>query len=196
MVDRQELGYQPTGNRVVVSIAMEDMLRFVLGRGYDHCHSRSFSRAEWKRVVAKLVSKLEIAISKNVETDGIHRLSIRYQLERAKDALKARPTAEPQLSVALICLCFELMGDLPDNRKVNKTQETNFELHRHRSVYYLQQPRQKAKLILHTANWEQFKKRYKASDIESKWYCDYDQDPQKFLDWYKATYPDVYAELF
>jgi hypothetical protein len=193
----QRLTYRRKDGRINVAVHTEDDLRYVLGGYYDQCHSRSFNETEWKKIVRKLVGKLEIAIKRNVDTDRVHKQDISRHVRLIREAVSAKPMAEPQVIVKLICLAFELMGEMPCNKRVEHAREERyFDLNRHRTVRYFQTPRQKAKLIVHCAEVGRFKKVYGKDDIESKWYGEFDQDPVRFLDWYKTTYPKLYAELF
>lgn len=188
------LTYRRPNGSVNVSSGVGDDLWHLLGKYYLNSSSyTTYDRREWKQTMNKLVKKLEIAFRRNVDTDAIHRKKVDRHLRMFQSAVDKGPEAEPQAIVQLACLAFELMGGMPDNRKVeHATHESDFDLKRFRTVRYLQTPGQKARLILDTAGWDMFKDDYSRDEIEGEYYG----RPEKFLAWYKENFPKAYVKLF
>jgi hypothetical protein len=184
-------------NKVKLSFFAEDMLRHILGNYYTNWHGYELTEREWKHILSKLVAKMEIAIEVNLLTDNIHYKRINFQLDCMKGCLSEKGNADPEHVIALIGLCFELLGGLPDNRRRKHANKKNyFDLSAKRSVHFIQSLRQKARVILQSAWYEPFKDFYSHGDIHDKYYLDFGCRSQEFIDWYKTEFPQLYAKLF
>lgn len=184
-------------NKVKLSFFAEDMLRKILGGYYTNWHGYELTEREWKRILRKLVAKIEIAIEANILTDHIHRKRITFQLECMKRCLAEKGNTDPENIIALISLCFELIGGLPDNRQRQHANKKNyFDLSAKRSVHFLQSLRQKVSVILESAWHDPFKDFYSHDDLHDKFYLDFGCRSQEFVEWYKAEFPKLYAKLF
>jgi len=184
-------------NKVKLSFFAEDMLRYILGGYYTNWHGYELTEREWKHLLNKLVSKIEIAIEVNLITDHIHSKRINFQLECMKRCLAEKDNTDPEHVIALIGLCFELLGGLPDNRqRKHANKKKYFDLSAKRSVHLMQSPRQKVRVILESARHEPFKDYYSHDDIHDKFYLDFGCRSQEFIGWYKTEFPQLYAKLF
>jgi hypothetical protein len=184
-------------NKVSVSFFAEDMLRYILGSYYNHLHGAELSERQWKHILKKLLSKIEWAIENNLYTDGIHKKKIDFQLNCLKQSVEDKDNTDPEIVIALISLCFELIGSLPDNRdRLHANKKGHFKLSRRRSIQYIQYPRQKVSVIIDSSWYEPFKDFYTYNDILSKFALEFSNNALNFLSWYKAEYPKLYAMLF
>lgn len=189
------LAYRRDDGSINVPAFITDDLWRVLGKFYSQSSSSTpYSASKWKRAMKKLITKLEIAIKRNVDTDAIHRQSIERHVRLVKEAIHAGTEAEPQVIAEVLFLAFELIGGMPKNTEVeHASKESYFDLRRHRTIHYLQSPKQKARLIFDTAGWKIFNKHYSRREIEDQYSG---KDSVKFLAWFKQTHPAAYAMLF
>ena len=125
-----------TDNKVKLSFFAEDSLRYILGSYYDRWHGYTLNEKEWKHLLDKLISKIEIAINLNLSTDGIHREDIEFYLDSLKRNIKDKTNTDPEIIIALVDLCFELLGGMPDNtNNKHANKEKHFNLKNKRSLY-------------------------------------------------------------
>lgn len=192
--------YRLEKGKINVTAGVTDRIAAVLGHHYVQSSGfAKYDSAKWKTTLKNLVAKLEIAVRRNVSTDGVHRQEIEHMIQEIKAGIKEYPETEPQAIVYLIFLAFDLMGDLPNNGTKRNTRENDFDLGRFRSIRYDQTTPQKARLILYLARWGTLKEYLSdVSDqelraIESQYHR---QKTDDFLKWFKGKYPTVYAELF
>ncbi len=184
-------------NKVKLSFFAEDMLRDILGSYYNRWHGHELTEKEWKHILKKISSKLTIAIKRNINTDYIHSEQLQNSLEHINRNIKDKINSDTDIILALVGLCFQLIGDLPNNSdKKHATNEKLFDLDTKRSIYYLQNNKQKMKLILDSANHTPFNDYYSYDDLMSKLYLDFNSNPRRFNEWYKSEYPKLYAMIF
>jgi hypothetical protein len=183
--------------KVKLSFFAEDMLRKILGSYYTNWHGYELSEREWKSLLKKLVSKIGMAIEVNVVTDYIHFKQINLQLECIKRCITEKDNTDPENIIALIGLCFELLGGLPDNKhRKYANKERYFDSSIKRSMHFIQNPSQKARVILESAWYEPFKNYYSHDVIHDKFFLDFGCVSQDFINWYKAEFSQLYATLF
>lgn len=189
------LAYRRDNGSINVPAFITDDLWHILGKFYSQSSSSTpYKALKWKTAMKKLITKLEIAIKRNVDTDAIHRQKIDRHVRLVKKAIHAGTEAEPQVIAELLFLAFELIGGMPKNTEVeHASKKSYFDLRRHRTIHYLQSPEQKARLILDTSGWKMFNEHYSISEIEDEYYG---KDKVKFLEWFKQKHPAVYAKLF
>ncbi len=184
-------------NKIKLSFFAEDMLRRILGGYYTNWHGYELTEKQWKYVLRKLLMKIEIAIEANIVTDHIHHNRIAFQLGCMKRCLIEEGNTDPENVIALIGLCFELIGDLPDNRhRKHANKKEYFSLSDKRTVHFLQSIRQKVNIILESAWYEPFKDYYSHGDLHDKFRLDFGCRPREFVEWYKTEFPKLYTKLF
>jgi len=186
-----------SNNKIKLSFFAEDMLRYILGSYYTNWHGYELKEKEWKYILHKLCAKLEIAIKRNITTDFIHGEHLRESLESIKRKINEKNNSDPDIIMALVGLCFYLIGDFPNNTdKKHANKEKYFDLADKRSLLFLQDKKQKIKVILESSRHAPFSNFYTYDDLISKFYLDFESKPQLFIDWYKAEYPQLYAKIF
>ena len=184
-------------NKIKLSFFAEDTLRYILGSYYTNWHGCELKEKEWKHILRKLSTKLEIAIKRNITTDFIHSKQLRDSLEGIKRKINESNNSDPDIIMALVALCFHLIGDLPNNTdKKYANKEKYFDLADKRSLLFLQNKKQKIKVILESSKYVPFSNFYTYDDLISKFYSKFSSDPQPFIDWYKSEYPELYAKIF
>jgi len=184
-------------NKVSVSFFAEDMLRYILGSYYNHLHGAELSEKRWKHIIEKLLTKIEWTIDLNLYTDGEHKSDIEFQLNCLKRSVKETENTDPEIIIALISLCFELIGSLPDNRgRLHANNRSHFNLSRKRSIQYIQNPSQKVSVIIDSSRDEPYKNFYTLDSIVKKYALEFSRNAREFLDWYKTEYPKLYSMLF
>lgn len=196
-MDLDTTSKRTTTNKVRLSFFAEDTLRFILGGFYTNWHGYELTEREWKHILKKLLSKIEIAIKRNLSTDYLHRKKIKFKLDCMRRSINHKGNTDPEHIIALSGLCFELLGGLPDNReRKHASKEQYFDLSPMRSVHFIQSLGQKVRVIFESAWHEPFRNFYSYNDIFEKFWSDFGGKPQAFVDWYKSQYPELYAMLF
>lgn len=195
--DLDIISTRTTDNKIKLSFFAEDTLRYILGSFYTNWHGYKLKEKDWQHVLNKLLSKLEIAVKRNVTTDYIHAEQIREQFENAKRKINEKVNSDPDIIMALFRLCFVLIGDLPNNTDIRYANKNKyFDLNVKRSLHFLQNKNQKIKVILESSKYEPFNKFYTYDDLISKLYLKFKSEPESFIDWYKSEYSQLYAKIF
>jgi hypothetical protein len=178
-----------------VPIYTEDVARYILGSYYNYLHSNLLTEKKWKHIVTMLVSKLELAVELNVQTDTYHRDDIQRHLRCLRYALKEKQLAEPHCIIALIALCFELLGGSPYNADMKHARwKRDFFLRRFRRLHYIQDDMDKVRLIQHCGRLEEFRKVVDPDVVDDHFRKL--RTFRKCLEWYESEYPALYCKLF
>ena len=86
---------------------------------------------------------------------------------------------------------------MPNNTKYrHANKEKHFNLTNKRSIHYLQDARQKSRVVLKSAGRSPFNKFYNYDDLISKLGLEFKGNHKAFIEWYKSQYPKLYAKIF
>ena len=184
-------------NSAKISFFAEDILRNILGDYYTNWHGYELKEREWKALLEKLCSKIEIAVKQNIRTDYIHSERIKYYVESIRRSIVDKRNTDPEIIFALIGLSFELLGGLPENKRRNHANKIRyFDLTSKRSIKILQNEKQKVNVILESSWYKPFSEHYTIENIADKYHSFFSSDAEEFLQWYKNEFPQLYAKLF
>jgi hypothetical protein len=148
--------------RVRLSMIAESLLMSLLGSRYYPIHGAWLKAKKWNKILRRLVEVLERSIDVSLDTDLPHQAEIKRYLYIAKSSLDKKDNTDPEVLLAFLGICFELMGGLPDNRRkvsVNK-HPNNYRTDAFRTVHYVRTSAQKVRLIMLSARREDFKQHY------------------------------------
>jgi len=183
-----------TNGDIVLSIPAEDVLRFLLGSRYTSIHGIPQNEKEWKHILGRLLKVLNKSIDINISTDAIHKAQIARYIRILKSSIDSPENTDPEVILALVGLCFELMGGSLDHRsrKVINDNPSNFCTDSMRSVSYSQDFGQKYRTIIQSSFYDEFKKYYSTGQLEENFRGKF----REFIEWFKKQYPAAYAQLF
>src|SRR5690242_4408816 len=100
---------KPSGE-IVLSIPAEDVLRHLLGKRYTSIHGVPQNEKKWRHILKRLTEVLTKSLDMNISTDAIHKKQIARYLYILDSSVDSSGNTDPEIILALVGLCFELLG--------------------------------------------------------------------------------------
>lgn len=189
---------------IVVPQSFEFLLSLLFGRKYYRNFMGEHTWGQWKKHIFKVINAIRKSILVNIDTaDQSHKRRLVQLCDEAAKKLKHAQGKDQVNLVALEYLTrttFELMGQTPNHweyRTVNR--EEDWRLDHHRKAVYTQSAKQKACYILHLTNWVPYCDTFSEDEkreLDRKLWYGFRGDGDRFMQWFKRKYKDVYLELF
>lgn len=185
-----------------VTLSFEYLLSHMFGKQSYHGFVGAYSASEWKKHILKIIKAMQNAIVVNIDiADECHKRNLFEICRSATETIKKEKTKDMinlYTIEYLVRIIFELMGKMPDNwaRKV-VNRLCDWKLNKYRKIIYTQTKRQKVNLIVSLPNGSLYRRRFKdTNELFYKLVADLKGDSDKFLQWFKEKYPDLYLKLF
>jgi hypothetical protein len=185
---------------IYVPIEFEHLLSILFGKSSYHGFVGTHTFVRWKKELIKIVRSIKRAIKINVDTDDFHRKDLLDYCETTIEGLKSDRSLD-EVNIRMIGFSirtiFRLLGHIPDNWDRRSVANSKlWRLDQFRKVVYIRTPEQKVNLILSLTDKYGYSHRMpKWTDLISKRFDDFRGDPEKFIEWFKKTYKDVYDEI-
>ncbi|MFH1833146.1 MAG: hypothetical protein ABH816_03175 [Candidatus Levyibacteriota bacterium] len=162
-------------------------------RYYQYCNWNTESN--YKKLLKEIAHQLEIVInSQFTPSDGLQKQMIEFSLEKLQRSPK-KSNYEAYYIKELVTIIFWILGDFPNNwQRKNLRGKKIDNFHYSRSLHYSQTLNQKINTILEAHRLSPFSERISWHDLIVKIGQSGGRD--KFIDFYKKTYPDLYLKLF
>ena len=194
-----------------VPLSFEHLLTQLFGQSFYNVSAGVHWSGVWKIYLSKLITAIENSILVNVDTcDTSHKKKLMLLCKGALKKIKEGKNKD-ELNIAAIesltRIVFELMGQMPDNWTPQKLKGSvkcfkSWELDGHRKLTYTQTTHQKVMLILSSADSGAYTDRLPGQcELHDKfWHSPklggFGGDSNKFIQWFKKEYQDIYLELF
>jgi len=181
-------------------------LQFLFGELYGQA---GYQKAKWYHdaktyasLLHRLVDTIMLTIDMNMaRTDGYHRMQLLKECENAHKALKGLKTVDHLSESFLVFqtrLFFTLIGLMPKRllSKSVRNIESNWQLDDYRTILWTQTNVQKLRLILSLCQREYVDRVLPIQELLKIKRTQCNDDPDKFLSWFKKQYPDIYLDIF
>ncbi len=181
--------------KVEIWVGFEELLRNLYGKKVMHASQMSISN--WKQLLSKLAKTINSYVRENVVTDRFHWIWLNRALNTLERASRHR-LYNTEFILGLIEVIFNLLGHIPEHywKPSWPRNKKDFMLDRYRSLTYRQDRRQKINVIFRTAEFSEDSdlRRYSREFLRQRLVALKSQE--KFLEWYRQDYSDIYARLF
>ncbi len=187
-------------NDVYIPIEFEHFLSELFGQTSHHGSVGIHSLSDWKKELIKIIRTIRRAIKINIDTDDFHRDDMVRRCDLAIENIKKSTTGDEVNSTMIsfsVRLNFMLMGDLPNNwDKKSISHNSSLTLNSCRNIAYMKNNEQKANLIMSLPNkWDYRDRVPNHLELWLKRFREFNGDTEKFLNWFKLNYTEVYLEL-
>lgn len=193
---RSQRSPKPRGE---VPPAMRILLSRLFGSQSVETKKDTFTAAEWKRNLHRVLKELEHYLWNNVDTDELHMYMIYTGFLAAEEALK-QENFWPSYTEAILRIILLLMGDYPDHRKRRggRKQEGHYNLQLFRCLRYIQDNDQKLRTLLAVSRFGLPKLNKNPNDALHEWRgkVGFKSTYKDFFKWYKQNYGKDYALVF
>jgi hypothetical protein len=180
-----------------IPISVEYLLSNLFGKHRYQGAVGPRSLATWKDDLVRIFTYVRKAIHCSVHGDDAHRQHMESRCDEAIADIKAvrnEDTANGEAIAALIGLCLDLLGGVPDNRDQQAPWNDSFwTLRRYRSLSYTRTPNQIVAHVLRCAELEGPNARPLYEDLANHLQSQSRGDARKFLAWYREKYPDRFV---
>ncbi len=180
----------------------QDLLRAIFGkRSYEYMDEEVRFSA-WKKIMRNTVKKIRQAIAVNLDTtDALHMRTLLGLCEAANQGIgraKTKDELDSSVIEILVRIVFELLGGMPENRdKLGVSNPRCWKLDTYRKVSYTQTAVQRVATIFSLKQRNEYSERLPPmGDFYDKLWREFKGDRNKFLDWFKRKYTDVYLDIF
>jgi hypothetical protein len=185
---------------ISTDLDFEYLLSGLFGKANCHGQSGHLDVQAWRSQLARIVHALGTSVRQTVQGDDRHRDQV-VKLCREAEAKLQGLTHTKTLSVwavyYLTRIAFSLVGQMPrhwDSKSTSNPQ--SWQLTDYRTLHYTRTVAQRAKWVQDLGD-EPDKPQGMSSrnDLLHSFYEQCGSDPERFLDWFKKTYPKVYSDL-
>ena len=155
----------------------------------------------YRKHLLKLVKSINFAIEMNLEyTDNFHRTQLHELIESITEDIKSSKSLEAldQHFIAFETeLIFTLIGLMPRTIKSIENRKNYWQLDCHRKIMYIQNSEQKKHVIYSIIHNEKYKgKLPNFEELQEVYHYKCKADPKILINWFRKTYPKIYAEVF
>lgn len=184
-----------------IPISFEYLMSSLFGKQNYHGHCGFRPLSTWKKEQIKLIKTIRRAVKINVNSDVYHRNQIsRYcdlALEKVKEA-KTKDAVNTAMIEYSMKIIFALLGNFPDNWDKRGTSNPQaWKLNRFRKLVYASTLDNKANLILTIAEKGKYSGRLPSErELFMKRAFEFAGDSEKFVNWFKDSYPEIYSDIF
>ena len=182
---------------VDISVSSELSLCRLFGNPMRSIHDGKKKQRTWKKVIKKITAGLKKSIAINVNSDDFHKWRLDQHIEQLEYACKSKNNVDPEIIITLTNIIFDLLGGIPDySGRTSLNKKTDFTLNEFRSLNYVQTPYQKVCTILEASKYPPFSDHHEYEALFQEYITNFNDNPNGFLNWYKAEYPNNYIKLF
>ena len=187
---------------ITVPISYEYLMSGLFGKLNYHGHVGALITKYWKRDILKINKYIKKTIRLNVQSDQIHlnaMLKICDELEKQTKDSKTINGVNAAFVELYTTLIFLLLGNIPDHWNRRSPYADRFWLvNGHRSLEYHQTNLQKTYLIINAVDIRKIVKINldDYEDMHQAFYRGAKGDADRFIAWFKNTYPEKYCEIF
>lgn len=191
----------PAGFFVQHHPASSYLLSLLFGKRNYHGFVGQHDIGSWKTQMVKVFRAISRSITLNIDSDEYQINELSSLIERYCANVKKADSID-KINVltieALIKICFQLLGELPNNWDKKATSHSQaWILNTFRKVSYSQNLDQKVNLLISLTNDVDYSKRLpKRNILEAKLYDQLNNDKKEFIAWFKKEYTEVYLEIF
>lgn len=187
---------------VYLNLDFEHLLSNLYGKSTTHGIVGMKDKTTWLKTILKVLSSIEKAINQSIETNDInHKNELSFLCYKTKENVeKASNINSINLEVisGLVKIIFILLGQMPNNwfkKIVNRPD--SWKLNDFRTIIYTQNYTQKANLIIYLSDKSAYNEGLPhKNDLNLILYKDFQNNNQKFVDWFKQNYPNNYLKMF
>lgn len=187
---------------IFLDVAFEQLLNRTFGGNRYHGYAGEMRKTEWKNILKKLFNSLEKHIEANIQDDPDQVQELKKNIKLIKSTLRKNKTIN-EMTVSslrvLFDISFQLLGDKIDNRdKSIVNHKSHYKLNQKRTLNYNSDSLQNFWKIYDKAGTAQYldagfpDKRRLIDLFRTK----FKNNSDKFLEWFKVNYPDLYIQSF
>lgn len=183
-----------------IPISFEYLLSFLFGKHNYHGHCGFRPLATWKKEQLKLIKTIRKAVKINIDSDIYHCNGIiktcDFAIQQIKDA-KTKDAVNTAMIEYCVKIIFALLGNFPDNwDKKGTSNWQTWKLDSFRKLIYTSTVDNKANLILSLAESSKYGGKLPSDrDLFMKRIFEFAGDSEKFVNWFKYKYPEIYNDI-
>lgn len=189
-------------NTVYLDVGFEHLLNRVFGRNRYHGAAGNHDKTSWKNILTKLFTSLEKHIDANIQDDIEQENKLKQNIDTMKSVLHRNESIN-ELNIhsvrVLFDICFQLLGDKIDNTdKKIVNHSSHYKLDKKRTITYHSNNLQKFKIVCSKAGTAKFLDAGfpNKNDLWDLYLDEMNNNPDKFIKWFKDEYPNLYLTLF